>query len=254
LGETLTRLRLQKPFVLAREAHRIKRSQYASAVNPSTEEISFRQEQSPSPMKKNSVSPWKTWEFDLVDWSTLEADGSAVGVPEAVQSLASASSEEEATKAYWRLDGLIVNEHRIFAAAAPTVRCLLAALLHSTAEGHSQILELLGQIGARSLQPDEEWNPDSQSKKSSLAELAFGSTILFDVLEHASDRDLYLAVDLVYIVGLAHQELRRRSCLYLRRASQRTCSDPVTRLITESLAELELQVETHGEGRTPSSS
>jgi hypothetical protein len=80
--------------------------------------------------EKNSVSPWKTWEFDLVDWSTLEADGSAVGVPEAVQSLASPSSEEEATKAYWRLDGLIVNEHRIFAAAAPTVRCLLAALLH----------------------------------------------------------------------------------------------------------------------------
>ena len=201
-------------------------------------ETHFRPEQSSNQMARNNSSSWSTWEFEHVEWSALEADGSAAMVPLAIEALVNSVSEDAAVSAYWRLDGTIVNEHRIFEAAPPAVRCLLAGFVHANAEGRLQILELLGQVGARSLQQDTEWNPDSRSKRACLFELALGAVLFFDALENGSDRELSLAVDLVYVVGSANVELRERSCSYLVRASMRECPEAVKRLIEDSLAEL----------------
>lgn len=182
------------------------------------------------------------WELAWTDWS-LHEKGRDKDIALAIADLISAVSDEEARSAYWRLDGTVVDANRVFSSAVPTTRVILVGYLHATEFGKKWILELLGQIAARSLEPDEAWNPDRPTKNACLAELVRGASIVFDSLQFASPEIRPLCVDLVYAIGCVDPLSRDRARGYLRRAlSVASVSGAKAGLIANCLGHLEQMI------------
>src|SRR5438105_4922725 len=92
------------------------------------------------------------------DWSSLRsAIGTAGNVPAAVESLASAASEEKARTANWRLDNRVVVQGRVFQSALPLVPVLLALVAGTlSSPARKWVLDLLYEIGAYYSDPSED--------------------------------------------------------------------------------------------------
>jgi hypothetical protein len=182
------------------------------------------------------------WEIDRVEWSKLSADGPTDKVPGAIERLLSATNKEEALSAYWFLDGTVVNSHTIFGIAVPTIDCVITGLPRAAAPAVPHILELLGQIGARSIGPDEPWNNDAALKSACRCALLRGGALFFGYLETLDSASRYLAVDLVYILSFCDHSLKERVCWYLRRANELGGPDDLAKLIRESIVSIERDI------------
>ncbi len=67
--------------------------------------------------------------IDSVYWASLRSDsGSAVGVPQALWDLFSASSEDAAEAAYWRIDNEVIVQGQLHEAAVPTLEILFLCM------------------------------------------------------------------------------------------------------------------------------
>ncbi|MBK9261264.1 MAG: hypothetical protein IPM54_15840 [Polyangiaceae bacterium] len=172
-----------------------------------------------------------SWELECYDWSRLEADGGASGVPSAIKALESATTNEVALAAYWKIDNTVVVQGAVYPAALPTVRCLLVSLLRSTAIARPHILELLVQIGAGEAAIVEASNSDIVQR--CLVEIARGLPIYMDILERSVNSDeRAFCVDLIGLCCRVDPSLRERVGWYFNKVKSSHPSNGLLRLIS----------------------
>jgi hypothetical protein len=94
------------------------------------------------------------WDHDL-PWSQIGSAHGAAHVPQAIADLATATSEEAAESAYWRLDNSVVLQGSVFEAGAAVVPAIARALVAGTAHCQRWSLDLLLQIAGGWTEPSE---------------------------------------------------------------------------------------------------
>jgi len=65
------------------------------------------------------------WEYRRHKWESLRSAASARDIPETIERLRLAATEEEASNAYWRIDNEVIIQGALFEAALPTAMCLV---------------------------------------------------------------------------------------------------------------------------------
>jgi hypothetical protein len=85
------------------------------------------------------------WEAMLFDWQRLDLNGNRIP-PEMVLDLCTASSDDAASLAYFRLDGTVLMNGIVSPAALPVVQTLLALLPSWSEHGKAHCLDLLSMI------------------------------------------------------------------------------------------------------------
>ncbi len=82
------------------------------------------------------------------DWHQFKSfKGDASTLPAAIREIASASNDEQATRAYWLIDNTAVVQGRLSSSVYPLTVCLLAALDVAGKEARERIVDLLATIG-----------------------------------------------------------------------------------------------------------
>jgi hypothetical protein len=67
--------------------------------------------------------------IEAVNWAALRTDsGSGAGLPQALNELLTATSQELAQDAYWRIDNEAIVQGELYEAAVPTLEVLLSAV------------------------------------------------------------------------------------------------------------------------------
>ncbi len=136
-------------------------------------------------------------EIDRYDWGNFRAPDGAGGIPKAMIDLAIATNDEDANKAYWKIDNTAVVQGALYEVAEPTITCLLALLQACTNLARPYILELLVQLASGEAHPSEIEAGNKYLEKNCLRELSRGVAIYFDVIEKGLDKEKIYCVDLL---------------------------------------------------------
>jgi hypothetical protein len=179
-----------------------------------------------------------SWEAERYDWSALRASGSARGVPDAIRALQMAASEQEAERAYWRIDNTVVVQGALFEAALPTAACVVGVLPRCSEAARSWVLELLVQIGAGEPAPSEVEAQNVDLQKLCVRELARGVALYFDLLENGDDTLRASCVDLLGICAREDTSLSVRVRWHLERLLAEPISEGLRKLAEEWRKEL----------------
>ena len=174
------------------------------------------------------------WEVSLLDWNSKGVDGSSVD-PEQVISLLNASTEEEATTAYWKLDGVICKNGIAYGAALNVVQTILGNLPNCSSHSKLRCLELLGQVSV--CEPDSEY-PDIVSE--CLEEMKQYSWSLLHGLQFDLPENVWLYVDLVGVLGERFVDFKGKAISYLECVLSRGLPDDDTEMIRNTLKELKV--------------
>ncbi|WP_437290964.1 hypothetical protein [Sorangium sp. So ce406] len=173
------------------------------------------------------------------DWSALRAAGGAGHIPRALQDLESASREDEASNAYWKIDNCVVLQGHVHQAALATVSCLLVTLLRCTDVARRHVLELLVQIGSGEPAPSELALGESDVVDRCLAEIARGVPIYVDILERSRDaHERNSCIDLLGLSCAADSGLRDRVRWYMRTILSEPVNDGTRKLVASWLEEI----------------
>ena len=172
------------------------------------------------------------WEAFLLDWNPAGVDGSRIG-PDEVMELLSATSEDAATRAYWRLDGVVCANGITYGVALPVTQMILATLPSCSFPARRRALELLGQIAVG--------EPDAASPDVVLecgAELRQSAWYLIHGLQFDSLELVWLYVDLVGVLGEAYADFNERARKYLERVLSRDLPASDRELVQNTISAL----------------
>lgn len=178
------------------------------------------------------MSEHMPWEASLFDWTSQTVDGQTIS-PNQVFNLLSAESAEEASRAYWKLDGTVCMNGLTNRAALSVVQMLLALWPCWTDVAKPYCLELLGQIGAAESSENEPGVKDQYLTELYQATWIFLQGVQFDLKENVP-----LYVDLLCLLALKFDEIRPRVRRYLDLALTRELPQPVVSLVRNTIAEL----------------
>src|SRR5688572_616100 len=95
------------------------------------------------------------WVKDKYIWANLRSSESASRIPDAILQLQTATTKDDADRAYWKIDNEVIVQGALYEAALPTATCLLSALLNCTDVARPKLLELLFQLGNGEPHPSE---------------------------------------------------------------------------------------------------
>lgn len=179
-----------------------------------------------------------TWEAERYNWSRLRAAGSASGVPKALVSLQSATSEQEAQEAYWNIDNTVVLQGSLYEAALPATACAVGILPRCTAVARPWCLELLVQLGSGQPDPSELVAGNTNLRELCIHELCRGVAIYFDLLENGNDIERGWCVDLLGLCARVDSSLKSRFKWNLERMLMEPINDELRKLSDNWLQEL----------------
>jgi hypothetical protein len=179
----------------------------------------------------NPIISKRGWEPDRYDWASLRAQGAGEQVPAALRALQEASVDEEAERAYWRIDNTVVLQGALYEAALPTITCGLVILQRCTPVARPWILELLVQLGGGKPAPDEVALGNTELRNLCLVELARGEAVYFDLLENGSECERRHCVDLLGLCATRDPLLRERVLWYFRKLLTLNISEGLAGLI-----------------------
>ncbi|WP_148314442.1 hypothetical protein [Sorangium cellulosum] len=180
-----------------------------------------------------------SWEVLRHDWSSLRAEGGAEHLPRALQELESASTEDEALSAYWRIDNYVVVQGRVYEAALAVVSCLLGTLLRCTDVSRRHVLELLVQIGGGEPAHSEIDLGEADLVARCRKEIARGFPVYVNVLERTEDDDEQgFCVDLLGLSCMADSCLRERVQWYYKMLLSRPVGKGMPELVSSWLEEI----------------
>jgi hypothetical protein len=174
------------------------------------------------------------WEMDRFDWGKLHAKGSSARVPDALVELASASTEEQADAAYWRIDNVVVVQGTLYEAAVPTTACLVALLPKCNNVVRERVLELLVQLGSGESAPNVDVDVAAECRR----EILLGYCEYAHLLESGEDRERVHAVDLMGLCATADPTLGGRVKWYFRRSLEGERDAGVRVLLNNWIVEL----------------
>lgn len=151
----------------------------------------------------------RVWEYNRYDWSLLGAQGSAVGVPAALDDLSSAPTSESATAAYWRLDNTVVVQGSPYESAVATAACVVALLPICSAASRPRLIELLEQLTG------EESAIPMSSQRVMFREVIKAYGFFIALVQHGSDVECSVCVDLLLYCATHETTLQAEAQFYL---------------------------------------
>lgn len=172
-----------------------------------------------------------SWESERYDWSTLRGMGPASGVPTALAKLQAATSEEEATDAYWEIDNTVVVQGSLYEAALPTAACAVLALHPCTTVARPFLLELLAQLGMGSPDPSEIEAGNAQLQTQCVQQLSRGVAMYFEILRSGTEDERPWCVDLLGLCVRADASLRAQVLWHFERLLSESVSDGLRELV-----------------------
>lgn len=155
----------------------------------------------------------RVWEFERYDWDGLDAVGSARGVPNALDELSSASTIDEATAAYWKIDNCVVVQGTVYEAAVATAACAVVLLPIASASARPMLIELLEQFTL------EEHSTAPLLRDALLREIVRGFGFYVALLQYGADLERSMCIDLLLYCAGGDPSLRPRVEFYLERAA-----------------------------------
>lgn len=170
------------------------------------------------------------------DWSLLRTAHSSHSVPEALQSLVGATSNDEASRAYWRIDNVVVRQGALFEAAAPVAECLAVALHQCTDVARPWALELLFQLANGTPAPEELAAGNHALRARCRDALLSCSAYLYALLECGTREEQIWCVDLLCLFVDERPTLKPRVVWHFNRFAQ--TSEEARRYIDKTLAGL----------------
>lgn len=172
------------------------------------------------------------WELSILDWDKEGADNSVV-TPDQVLELITAADEEQATKAYWKLDGLVCSNGLAYGASINAVNLILAMLPNCPAAAKRRCLELIGQISVCESDVASPYVVEECLEELRLASWYFLHGLQFDVPENA-----WLYVDLIGVLGEKFSDFRPKAKSYLEFVLKRSLPASDVEMIQNTLAGL----------------
>lgn len=178
------------------------------------------------------------WAFRQFEWRNLRAAQSAAHVPAAIMQLVDAKTSEDAQRAYWRIDNVVVVQGALYEAALPTTKCATIALAASGASGRTMLLELLVQLGSGV--PDQTeialGNHHIQSK--CRLELCRAASLYFHYLQSGCAEDKMHCVDLLGLCALSDASLAGQVVWHLSEFLTHDISNNVRLLVENWIGDL----------------
>jgi len=172
------------------------------------------------------------WEVSILDWDKKGADNLVV-TPDQVLELIESTDEEQATKAYWKLDGSVCSNGLAYGASLNAVNLILVMLPNCSAVAKRRCLELLGQISV--------CEPDVSSPsvvQECLEELRLSSWYFLHGLQFDIPENAWLYVDLVGVLGEKFSGFKPRAKSYLECVLKRNLPANDIEMIQNTLADL----------------
>lgn len=179
------------------------------------------------------------WVIDTYDWQKLRSANQSDDVPRALVDLTTSQTREEAERAYWRLDNVVVRQGSLFPAAVPTTTVLLESIQRCVPEVRATIMELLVQIALGETDPTEV-DFEADIKKLCLDELVHGFSIILHWLEVGTVEEQYWCVDLAGMCAQHRFEARQQVRAALRRLRDETQEARLRELCEAWFAQLEV--------------
>jgi hypothetical protein len=177
------------------------------------------------------------WEQNRYDWGSLRSSESASRIPEAIFQLQHAITEEEADRAYWRIDNEVIVQGALYEAALPTIMCLVSALVECTDTARPKIIELLFQLGNGEPHSSEIALGNTELDSLCRREVCRGMPLFFAAIEKSSPDWLDLCVDILIICADEDSSLMPRIAWYLRRVLSQDIYEGIREAIMNWLKE-----------------
>jgi hypothetical protein len=187
------------------------------------------------------------WEAERYDWSKLRAQGTAIGVPAALEAIQKASTAEEAEEAYWRIDNTVIVQGALHESAAATAACAITLLPRCLPPGRAFLLELLMQIATGEPAPDETPIAGDSVGQLCSREIRSGYALYLDLLERGDDDERGWCADLVGTCVRHDQSLLNRTAWYLTRAQEVVQNPGVKKLLEKWEQELRTMLPKDGD-------
>jgi hypothetical protein len=172
------------------------------------------------------------------NWREFRAQPTAVNVPSALETLARTTSQNEAEKAYWQIDNVVVVQGMLFDAAVPVISCLLSVLQICSDVARPFVMELLVQIGSGEPAPSEIEVGNVHLSEICLRELCHGTAIYFDILENGTSDEQLHAVDLLGLCASYDKSLKPRVIWWLNWLLSQELKEHFRNLVQNLLTEL----------------
>jgi hypothetical protein len=150
------------------------------------------------------------------NWESLRAAGDPKGFPQSIQNLAQAQTEEEALQYYHQLENYAVLQGSVYEASYPVVICLMQELVRCTPAAREYILDMLDEICNGEPAPEEQSLGNVQLVEDCVQELCRGITLLFDILEHGSEVEVYWCIRLLFRCWVYDRSLAKRLIWWYR--------------------------------------
>lgn len=166
------------------------------------------------------------WEIQSYHWSSLRANGDSAAIPAALVALQHASSEQDALRAYWQIDNVVVVQGALFEAALPTANALLIGLTSCTLTARPHLLELLVQLTSGETAPSEIDHGNDQLAARCRGVLPGGLSVLLALLESGGPAEREHCVDLLGICAQGTPSARAQVVRHLTRLVG--CAEGVT--------------------------
>jgi hypothetical protein len=160
------------------------------------------------------------WEANRHSWSELRAAGSAAGVPEAIENLRTAKTEDEARRYAVLVEYPVVSQGALFQAAVPTSTCLMQALASCSDVARPHILEVLFQLGNGFPDQSELALGNDQLPALCRREIARGASLIFATLESAPLESIDYWTDVLMVIAEEGKDMEERVEWHLRKLLQ----------------------------------
>jgi len=144
-----------------------------------------------------------TKEATRFEWGEFDSIGGTQKLPEAMHDLSIAKTEDQASKAYWNIDGVVVENGLLFSSAMPVVICLLSYLQSCSTVARPFILELLVQISSAT-------SDNEKLNAKCLKHIYSGLSQYFFIFEHGDIQERALCLDLIGISCEYDEDLKYR--------------------------------------------
>jgi len=179
------------------------------------------------------------WELERFDWGSLRSARSAAALPDAIETLRTADTDDLAKQAYWRIDNEVVVQGELFEAAFPTACCLIAALGSCTEASRARIVELLFQLATGTPHSSEVARGAVELHHLCRREVLRAAPLIFESFERAPPASLDLWVDLLIVFSEEDKSLAPRVQWYLGRARRLEVHAGLRESLQRAIADLQ---------------
>lgn len=169
------------------------------------------------------------WEISMFDWSQKGNEGYQI-TPDIIISLAFAETEEEATKLFFKIENIVLDNRLVFYCTIITLKTILVLLPICSNIGKKRCLELLGEIAASDSSDDA-----PGAIEACLMELKQNSGYFIHGLQFDEPKNVWYYVDILGILGEVYEDMNEKVITYLKFTLGRELDDLTIKMIQNTI-------------------